>query len=117
VLEAEEKAVAAGDGARLDLALEGISCVGCVWLVEKLFARHASSIRAAASPSSGRLYLEWMPGRCELEPFLRELCQFGYVAAPAGAVSGDQERRRLAARMGQCGAFALSTMGFSAPGK
>jgi Cu2+-exporting ATPase len=115
VLEAEEKAVAAGDGARLDLALEGISCVGCVWLVEKLFARHAGSIRAAASPSSGRLYLEWMPGRCELEPFLRELCQFGYVAAPAGAVSGDHERRRLAARMGLCGAFALNTMGFSVP--
>ena len=115
VLEAEEKAVAAGDGARLDLALEGISCVGCVWLVEKLFARHAGSIRAAASPASGRLYLEWMPGRCELEPFLRELCQFGYVAAPAGAVSGDHERRRLAARMGLCGAFALNTMGFSVP--
>ncbi len=115
VAEAEEKAAATGDGARLDLALEGISCVGCVWLVEKLFARHAGSIRAAASPSSGRLYLEWMPGKCELEPFLRELCQFGYVAAPAGAVSGDHERRRLAARMGLCGAFALNTMGFSVP--
>ena len=115
VLVAEEKATAAGDGAQLDLALEGISCVGCVWLVEKLFARHAGSIRAAASPASGRLYLEWMPGKCELEPFLRELCQFGYVAAPAGAVSGDHERRRLAARMGLCGAFALNTMGFSVP--
>ena len=115
VLEAEKKAMAAGDGAQLDLALEGISCVGCVWLVEKLFARHAGSIRAAASPVSGQLYLEWMPGRCELEPFLRELCQFGYVAAPAGALRGDHERRRLAARMGLCGAFALNTMGFSVP--
>jgi Cu2+-exporting ATPase len=99
----------------LDLALEGISCVGCVWLVEKLFARHAGSIRAAANPSSGRLYVEWVPGKCALEPFLRELCQFGYVAAPAGAVSGDHERRRLAARLGLCGAFAMNTMGFSLP--
>jgi P-type Cu2+ transporter len=115
VTEAEDKATAAGDGAQLDLALEGISCVGCVWLVEKLFTRHAGSIRAAASPSSGRLYLEWMPGKCDLEPFLRELCQFGYVAAPAGAVSGDHERRKLTARMGLCGAFALNTMGFSLP--
>lgn len=115
VAAAEEKAGATGDGARLDLALEGISCVGCVWLVEKLFARHPGSVRAAANPSSGRLYLEWMPGQCELEPFLRELCQFGYVAAPAGAVSGDHERRRLAARLGLCGAFALNTMGFSLP--
>ncbi len=115
VTEAEEKAMAAGDGARLDLALEGISCVGCVWLVEKLFSRHPGGVRAAANPSSGRLHLEWMPGKCELEPFLRELCQFGYVAAPAGTASGDHERRRLAARLGLCGAFALNTMGFSLP--
>jgi Cu2+-exporting ATPase len=115
VAEAEEKAMVSGDGARLDLALEGISCVGCVWLVEKLFSRQPGSMRAAANPSSGRLHLEWMPGKCELEPFLRELCQFGYVAAPAGAVTGDHERRRLAARLGLCGAFALNTMGFSLP--
>jgi Cu2+-exporting ATPase len=115
VLEAEQEAEARGEMARLDLALEGISCVGCVWLVEKLFARHAGSVRAAANPSSGRLHLEWVPGKCELEPFVRELCQFGYVAAPAGSVTGDFERRRLAARMGLCGAFALNTMGFSLP--
>jgi Cu2+-exporting ATPase len=115
VLKAEEKARATGAGAQLDLALEGISCVGCVWLVEKLFSRHAGSMRAAANPSSGRLHLEWIPGKCELEPFLRELCQFGYVAAPAGTVTGDHERRRLAARLGLCGAFALNTMGFSLP--
>ncbi len=115
VLEAEAEAEKRGEAARLDLALEGISCVGCVWLVEKLFARHAGSVRAAANPSSGRLHLEWMPGKCELEPFLRELCQFGYVAAPAGSVRGDHERRRLMARMGLCGAFALNTMAFSLP--
>jgi Cu2+-exporting ATPase len=115
MLEAENKAEAHHEPARLDLGLEGISCVGCVWLVEKLFARHPGSIRAAANPSSGRLHLEWVPGKCDLEPFLRELCQFGYVAAPAGAASGDHERRRLAARLGLCGAFALNTMAFSLP--
>jgi Cu2+-exporting ATPase len=115
VAAAEDQAGAAGDAARLDLALEGISCVGCVWLVEKLFTRHPGSVRAAASPANGRLHLEWLPGKCELEPFLRELCRFGYVAAPAGSASGDHERRRLAARLGLCGAFALNTMGFSLP--
>jgi Cu2+-exporting ATPase len=115
VAAAEQKAESHREPARLDLGLEGISCVGCVWLVEKLFARHPGSIRAAANPSSGRLHIEWLPGKCELEPFLRELCQFGYVAAPAGASGGDHERRRLAARMGLCAAFALNTMGFSLP--
>jgi Cu2+-exporting ATPase len=115
VADAERKAEAQGAEARLDLGLEGISCVGCVWLVEKLFTRHPGSIRAAANPAGGRLHLEWVPGKCELEPFLRELCQFGYVAAPAGSGGGDHERRRLAARMGLCAAFALNTMGFSLP--
>jgi Cu2+-exporting ATPase len=115
VAAAEAKAENLGEAARLDLALEGISCVGCVWLVEKLFARHPGSVRAAANPASGRLFLEWLPGKCALEPFLRELCQFGYVAAPAGAVTGDHERRRLASRLGLCGAFALNTMAFSLP--
>jgi len=113
--EAENKALGRGDAARLDLRLEGISCVGCVWLVEKLFARHAGSIRAAANPSNGRLHLEWLPGKCDLESFLRELGQFGYVAAPAGAADGDHERLRLAARLGLCAAFALNTMAFSLP--
>lgn len=113
--EAEKKAEAHHEPARLDLGLEGISCVGCVWLVEKLFTRHEGSLRAAANPSSGRLHIEWVPGKCDLEPFLRELCQFGYVAAPAGAAGGDHERRRLAARLGLCGAFALNTMAFSLP--
>ena len=115
VLEAERGTGDHGDAARLELRLEGISCVGCVWLVEKLFARHPGSLRAAAHPASGRLYLEWVPGQCSLEPFLRELCQFGYVAAPAGTAGGDRESRRLTARLGLCGAFALNTMAFSLP--
>lgn len=113
---AESEARSSGGGvARLDLALEGISCVGCVWLVEKLFSRHPGSVRAAANPSSGRMHLEWVPGNCDVGAFIRELCRFGYVAAPAGSTGGDHERRRLAARLGLCGAFALNTMGFSLP--
>lgn len=115
VVLAEQRAESQNGEARIDLGLEGISCVGCVWLVEKLFARHPGSIRAAANPSSGRLHLEWIPGKCELEPFLRELCQFGYVAAPSGAGTGDHERRRLATRLGLCAAFALNTMAFMLP--
>lgn len=113
VVDAE--AQARGGAARIDLALEGISCVGCVWLVEKLFTRHPGGIRAVAHPASGRLHLEWEAGKCEIEPFLRELVRFGYVAAPAGAVGGDHERRRLGARLGLCGAFALNAMAFTLP--
>ncbi len=113
VADAEGRAT---DGsAKLDCALEGISCVGCVWLVEKLFDKHPGAIRAAAHPASGRLHLEWQPGRCDLKAFCEELTQFGYVAAPAAAGTADIEGRRLVARLGLCGAFALNAMGFSLP--
>ena len=115
VAAAEDEGTAQGCEAKLDLGLEGISCVGCVWLVERLFSKHPGGIRAASNPASGRLHLEWVPGKCDIESFLRELCRFGYVAAPTPQGGGDHERRRLAARMGLCAAFALNTMGFSLP--
>ncbi|MCH7226929.1 heavy metal translocating P-type ATPase [Haloferula sp. A504] len=113
VAEAESRS--ADGSASLDCALEGISCVGCVWLVEKLFDKHPGAIRAAAHPATGRLHLEWQAGRCDLGAFCEELTQFGYVAAPAAAGTTDVERRRLVARLGLCGAFALNAMGFTLP--
>lgn len=113
--EAEAAAVARGAHAHVDVSVEGISCVGCVWLIEKLFLRHPGAVRANAHPATGRLHLEWQPGATDLLAAVRELADFGYVAAPADGASTDHERRRLAGRTGLCGAFALNAMGFSLP--
>ncbi len=114
VAEAETRS---SDGtASLDCGLEGISCVGCVWLIDKLFDAHPGAIRSAAHPASGKLHLEWRSGQCDLEAFLRELTRFGYVAGPVRRDAPDHERRRLGARLGLCGAFALNAMAFSLPG-
>lgn len=106
---------ASGGVARADFSVEGISCVGCVWLIEKLFLRHPGAIRANAHPAGGRLHLEWVPGKCDLEAALREFAGFGYVPALPTAGGGDHERRRLVGRLGLCGAFALNAMGFTLP--
>ncbi|GAA5481385.1 heavy metal translocating P-type ATPase [Haloferula sargassicola] len=114
VAEAETRS---SDGsASLDCGLEGISCVGCVWLIDKLFDQHPGSIRSAAHPASGKLHLAWRSGQCDVEGFLRELTRFGYVAGPVRRDAPDHERRRLGARLGLCGAFALNAMAFSLPG-
>lgn len=115
VAKAEELTETKGGSAAMDCSLEGISCVGCVWLVEKLFENHPGAIRAAAHPASGRLHLEWQPGSCDVPAFLKELTRFGYVAGAQTNGAPDYERRRLAARLGLCGAFALNAMGFSLP--
>ena len=115
VAAAESRVAGNGAPAELELSLEGISCIGCVWLIEKLFLRVPGAVRASAHPAAGRLHLEWIAGSCDLAAFLHELCSFGYVAAPARAGGGDYERRKLSARMGLCGGFALNAMGFSLP--
>jgi Cu2+-exporting ATPase len=106
----------AGEGlAELDCAVEGISCIGCVWLIDRLFERHEGAVRAAANPANGRLHLEWRRGACDVAGFAKELAGFGYVLAPAGGERQSQERRNLGGRLGLCGAFALNAMGFTLP--
>jgi len=104
-----------GTGA-LTLRVRGISCVGCVWLIEKLFLRHDGAIRADVFPSSGKLQLEWQAGTLDPVAFAEELQRFGYTLEPWSDASGDDdERRTLVSRLGLCGAFALNSMVFTLP--
>ena len=48
IADAESEAERFVREARLDLGLEGISCVGCVWLIEKIYARYPGTKRAIA---------------------------------------------------------------------
>lgn len=94
--------------------LQGISCVGCVWLVEKLFRRHPGALRAAADPQRGELRLQWVPGELDLAQFATELQRHGYLLSPEQASSRDLSRELLG-RLALCGAFALNAMLFTLP--
>lgn len=100
--------------ASADFSLEGISCVGCVWLVEKLFLRHPGALEASAHPATGNLHLRWASGKTRLIPFAEELASFGYTLVPLREKS-DSETRRLAVKLGLCAAFALNAMAFTLP--
>ncbi len=95
--------------AALDLALQGISCVGCVWLIEKLFARQSGAVRASINPQEGRVRLEWLPGKTDLVSFAEELQNVGYLLGPAGEKPRG-ETAGLVLRIGLCGAFAMNGM-------
>lgn len=105
---------AAGDGAAaLDCAVQGISCVGCVWLLQRLFERRPGTLRAQVRANPGRIRLEWKPGAGDPAAFAEEARQFGYLLGPAeqaGAVNNH-----TSGRMGLCGAFAMNAMAFSLP--
>jgi len=91
---------------RLVLRLSGMSCVGCLWLVEHLCRRTAGMREAKASLSGQMLRLQWEAGQFDLAACLRHLHQFGYTASESagGAVLNVMDWRLLL-----CGLFALNS--------
>jgi len=116
--EAERLEQEVEDGVRceMDLSLQGVSCVGCVWLVERLFTRHSGSLNCDLSPATGAMHLTWKTGQFKMLNFAHELQKFGYIIGrQRDAAQGNGELRKLGNKLGICGAFALNAMGFSLP--
>ncbi len=109
----------AADGARKTVELvvdvQGISCVGCVWLIERLFRRRAGAVRIEINATQGRLFWRWEPGRFDAVGFARELQAFGYLVGPAGEKPGGAAAQGLRLRLGLAAAFAMNTMIFALP--
>ncbi len=99
-------------GLRLDL--QGLSCLGCVWLVEKLFHRWTGAHGLHIDSSLGQVVLRFDPGTCDLPGFAAELQSYGYLLGPP---TGTKARdRALPLRIGLCGALAMNAMLFTLPG-
>jgi Cu2+-exporting ATPase len=104
-----------GPSCTATLDLQGISCIGCVWLIEKLFERKPGAISAQVNPTLGLLHLRWKSGQCDLVGFAHDLQGFGYLLGPPGAPEKSQTGP-LVKRMGLCAAFAMNAMLFTLPG-
>jgi Cu2+-exporting ATPase len=100
-----------GGHARVILDLQGLHCVACVWLVEKLFARAAGGERISVNPSLGRVELV-VRREFDLRAFVHDVERFGYLFGPpikrAPAASSD-----LLWRLGICIAVAMNSMIFA----
>ena len=82
-LKALQEAEEAAGRSRLRLGIQGISCVGCVWLLERLFRERAGAVGSRVNASAGLIDLEWEPGRCDLAGFSVE----GLAGANPGAAA------------------------------
>jgi Cu2+-exporting ATPase len=113
-----EKACSTCDGrAELRLSVQGLSCVGCVWLIERLFARQSGGLRVTVDVMHGEMRVDWQSGVFNVVAFAKELQSFGYLLGPVQprGASDRRERSGLEKRMGACGAFAMNAMAFSLP--
>ncbi len=113
---AEAAAQATGsDTARAAFRIEGISCIGCVWLVERLFHRIPGGIRINIDAQSSRIELNWRVGVFDTRAFIEAISPYGYLLAPVGDAPDASESRALGVRIGLTGAFAMNTMLFTLP--
>ncbi len=103
------------DIAQIELQVHGLACVGCIWLIEKLFSKHAGAVSAQVDIHLGRLRLRWRVGESDLSAFASELQRFGYRLGPATEEGGRSESSELLRLIGLGAAFAMNNMLFTVP--
>lgn len=101
--------------ATLSIAVQGISCTACVWLVEKIFEEKSGSIDIQLDVRYGQLKLQWQPEAFNVIEFAQELKALGYILCPEHH-NKSHESRALVLKLGLCAAFAMNTMFASLPG-
>lgn len=102
---------------RSKFSIEGISCIGCVWLIEAIFQRQAGSAAARIDARSATCELAWQRGHFDLAEFARAVQQIGYkLGLYQEDGSSKRESRQITYRLGLCGFFLLNTMLFTLPG-
>ena len=116
-------AAEAGDGGPLasaTFALDGLSCIACVWLVEAVFQRTPGAGEIRIDARSGRAELTWRREACDVGAFAGEIRALGYRLRPedgnAGEADAPSATRELGGRIGLCAFFLMNTMLFTLPG-
>ncbi|MEO8352572.1 MAG: heavy metal translocating P-type ATPase metal-binding domain-containing protein, partial [Chthoniobacteraceae bacterium] len=98
---------------KLQLDVQGVSCLGCAWLIERLFGRRTGALAIHVEPAMGQLELRVRPDAFDAVAFARELQSFGYLVGPPCKAAPASRALRL--RLGLCAALALNTMLFTLP--
>jgi Cu2+-exporting ATPase len=97
-----------------DLALEGVSCAACVWLVERLPRIVSGVVEARLSLREATVRITWDPQEVRLSKVARSLSRIGYTPHPArdqlGREMHRRESRKRLIHLGVAGAIMGNTM-------
>lgn len=108
---------AAKDKQELALSIQGLSCVGCIWLIDRLFSQQKGGHRIDVDIARGEVSITADPALFSAVSFAKDLQKFGYLLGPEReSASADRGiEHGLERRAGVCGAFAMNAMAFSLP--
>jgi len=110
-----KRSATAAAAATAKLGIQGISCAGCVWLIEKLFEQLSGARRITVNAQLGHMEISWTVGEFSLPDFAQKLASFNYLVGPHDATAAEPESRALVRRIGLCTAFVMNTMLFTLP--
>lgn len=99
----------------LTLDIQGVSCAGCVWLVERLFQQETGARDIVVNAQLGSVQVRWLCGVFDAAQWARRLQTFGYLLGPEGEKTAELESTDMVRRIGLCTAFALNVMLFALP--
>jgi Cu2+-exporting ATPase len=110
----------AGPGLQhIDLAVEGVSCAGCMSKIERGLSAIPDVTLARVNLTDRRVALEWKQGTLDPARFIDRLAELGYKAYPfetAGAEAAEVEQSRFLLRCLGVAAFAtMNVMMLSIP--
>ncbi|MEM1222453.1 MAG: HAD-IC family P-type ATPase [Verrucomicrobiota bacterium] len=101
---------------RASFQIEGISCIGCVWLIEAIFKESPGNIALKIDSSSSLLELCWHKDQFSLVDFAERLQRIGYqISPPSERPRQSKVTSQIEALIGLAGFFLLNTMLFTLP--
>ncbi|HEX8792438.1 MAG TPA: heavy metal translocating P-type ATPase metal-binding domain-containing protein, partial [Polyangiaceae bacterium] len=104
---------AESSASRITLDVQGLHCVGCVWLIEELFRRTTTEGRIVVNTAVGRIDMVVGP-RFDLRGFVGHVERFGYLLGQP-LKNGPRPSSDLLWRLGVCAAIAMNSMIFAIP--
>ena len=101
-------------GVRVEFYLEGVHCIACNWLVEKILTEREGARFARLDLSKSVLEVIFNPAEVKLSTLASALDSFGYpphvLAEDGAALARRKETRRLLARTGVAAACGMNIM-------
>lgn len=96
----------------IDVALDGLRCPACAWLIPRLGQGIDGVLELQLNAATGRAHLRWDPARVALSEVLEQLARYGYVARVTAQGRDVQraERRTALKRIAVAGIAAMQAM-------
>lgn len=75
------------------LAIEGLRCGACAWLIERILLSTKGVVTARANASTARLLIQWDPSLINLPDLGKRISSVGYALLPIGSAPAESSRK------------------------